>query len=328
MKNDRLDAALSYVRRGWEVFPVPPGTKAGYSKDKHLTSEPWGKTKDELEVREYWRRLPKANVGVPMGIGSGIWDLECDTIEGHANLKQDGATSLAELEAKHGKLPATLMFESPSGSVHRLFRHPAGDVRIRSGPLDKESFPGIDIRGDGAMAVAPPSRTLKGTYRWLNKRRIAKAPPWLLGLVVEKEYATRESDPFAEFVRSTRQQPSINELTSAVAMITNDDLPWDPDKNTPGWNAIGMAIFAATNGSAEGFKLFDAFSKRSSKYDACNTRKKWKAFHKCPPREFSAGTIFFLAEQAVPNWRERIRARDPQVIRLLQQFHRLLGESS
>jgi Bifunctional DNA primase/polymerase, N-terminal/Primase C terminal 2 (PriCT-2) len=325
MKNDRRDAALEYARRGWEIFPSPPNTKSGYSKDKHLTDAPWGKTKNAAIVCEYWRRLPRANIGVPMGVSSGIWDLETDTVIGHTNLDRDGAVSLAALERAHSKLPATLMFESPSGSLHRLYQHPGGDVRIRSGPLDKDEYPGIDIRGDGAMSVVPPSRTRKGTYRWLNRRRIARAPQWLLGLVVETEYAPREPDPFTQFARSTRQ-PSISELTLAVAMIPNPDLPWDPDKTTPGWNAIGMAIFAATDGKPAGLALFDAFSQRSCKYNTTHTRDKWKAFHKCPPREISAGTIFYLAEEAVPDWKSRILSRDPKAIGLLREFHKLLGE--
>jgi hypothetical protein len=328
-QNPRLDAALEYVRR-WEIFPVPPGLKCGYSVEKRGfdNGKPWGKTTSVKEVRAYWRRLPRANVGLVMGAGSGIWDLEIDTKAAHANLKQDGAVSLAELEAKYGKLPPTSMFESPSGSRHHLFMHPGGgDVRIMMGPLDKEKYPGIDVKGDGGMSIVPPSRTKKGMYRWLNKRRVVKAPAWLLGMVVKQDYAPSESDPFTRFAKSTRQ-PSISELTLAVAMIANPELPWDPDKSTstPGWNAIGMAIFDASGGSVEGYRLFDAFSQRSSKYDAGNTRRKWKAFHGCPPRKITAGTIFHLAEKAVPNWRERIIARDPKVIRLLREFHKLLGE--
>jgi Bifunctional DNA primase/polymerase, N-terminal len=159
MKNERLDAALDYVRRrGWQAFPVPPGTRAGYSKDKHLTDNPWGATGDEDVVREYWARWPNANIGIPMGVDSGIFDIECDTKEGHPKLVKEGAESLAELEAKHGKLPATLMFVSPTGSVHRLFRHPGGDVRIRSGALDAANYPGIDCKGDGGMGRARRKR--------------------------------------------------------------------------------------------------------------------------------------------------------------------------
>src|SRR5690349_20509496 len=103
MKNDRLDAALDYVKkRKSEIFPVPPNTKAGYSIQSRGfdNGAPWGKTKSVTEVREYWRRLPRANIGLVMGIGSGIWDLECDTREGHPDLVKDGAESLAELEAE------------------------------------------------------------------------------------------------------------------------------------------------------------------------------------------------------------------------------------
>jgi hypothetical protein len=85
-----------------------------------------------------------------------------------------------------------LMFESPSGSTHRLFKHPGGDVRIRTGALDKDKYPGVDIKGDGGMSVAPPSRTHKGVYKWLNKQKIAKAPARLLELVVKPARAPRK----------------------------------------------------------------------------------------------------------------------------------------
>jgi hypothetical protein len=228
MKNNRLDAALEYVRRGWEIFPCPPGLKCGYSIESRGfdNGKPWGKTTSVKEVRAYWKRLPRANIGVPMGVGSGIFDIECDTAAGHPNLKQDGVISLAELEAKHGKLRATLMFESPTGSRHHLFRHPGGDLQIQSGPLDKENYPGIDCKGDGGMSVVPPSRTRKGVYRWINKRRIAAAPAWLLELVKREAYAPREADPFAQFANWAKQDMAT--LTLAAAMIPNADISWDP----------------------------------------------------------------------------------------------------
>jgi hypothetical protein len=325
MKNDRRDAALSYVKRGWEIFPSPFGTKAGYSKDKHLTDAPWGKTKNAAHVREYWLDLPRANIGVPMGVGSSIWDLEIDTREGHPDLVKDGAESLAELEAKYGRLPATLMFVSPTGSVHRLFRHPGAGVNIRSGPLDAENYPGIDCKGDRNMSIVPPSRTRKGVYRWLNKRRVATAPKWLLAMVHKQEYVPREPDYFQRFAKHVRPM-NMAEFTLAMAMIPNDELSWDPDKTgNPGWNGIGMAIFAATDGSDEGFKLFNAFSRRARKYNAKTTRDKWKALGKCPPREIGAGTIFHLAKEAVPDWQERMYY-DHKVIALINEFLVLMGD--
>jgi Bifunctional DNA primase/polymerase, N-terminal/Primase C terminal 2 (PriCT-2) len=312
--NQVLAAALSYVKRGWEVFPVPPGTKAGYSvKQRGFDNgKPWGKTEDENEVREYWRRLPRANIGVPMGVSSGIFDIEVDTRSGHSNLKQDGAVSLAALEEKHGVLPPTLMFISPSGSVHRLFKHPGGDFRVEHS-ISKLGE-GIDVIGDGFMSVVPPSiKPGKGRYQWLNDLPIAPAPAWLLELVRKEERAPRNADG--------EPQADIASLTLAMAMIPNDDCSWDE------WNRIGMALFAATGGSEEGFKLFDAWSQRASKYDAAATLDKWQKFEGCPPREIGAGSIFYLADAAVPGWQGRI-FYDAEVEALLAEFHALLGEPS
>jgi Bifunctional DNA primase/polymerase, N-terminal/Primase C terminal 2 (PriCT-2) len=309
-----LVAALSYVRRGWEVFPVPPSTKAGYSIAMRGfdNGKPWGKTKNEAEACEYWRRLPRANIGVAMGATSGIFDVECDTKAGHSKLKQDGAVSLAALEEKNGALPPTLMFVSPSGSVHRLFRHPGGDFKVEHS-ISKLGD-GIDVIGDGFMSLAPPSRKPgKGRYQWLNDLPVADAPAWLLALVHKEERAPRNADGVP--------QADIASLTLAMAMIPNDDCSWDE------WNRIGMALFAATGGSEEGFKLFDAWSQRSNKHDEDATLEKWQKFEGCPPREIGAGSIFYMADAAMPGWQGRI-FYDQEVEALLAEFHRLLGEPS
>jgi hypothetical protein len=167
------------------------------------------------------------------------------------------------------------------------------------------------------MSVAPPSKTRKGLYKWLNRRRIATAPAWLLDLVVKPARAPREStgEPLAD----------LASLTLALAMISNNERPWDSDEETVGWNDIGMALFAATGGSKEGFRLFKAFSRRSTKYNAGNTIKKWEALYGCPPHEIGAGTIFWLADAAVPAWQGRMYY-DASVITLIDEFLALMGD--
>ena len=137
------------------------------------------------------------------------------------------------------------MFVSPSGSEHRLFRHPGGNFRVEHSV--SKLGEGIDVIGDGFMSVVPPSvRPGKGAYSWLNNRRVAAAPQWLLERVRKADYVPRNT--------ATNGDVSIERLTLALALIPNDDLEW------PDWNRIAMAIWFATSGSAEGLQLFAAWS--------------------------------------------------------------------
>jgi hypothetical protein len=172
-----LETALDYANHGLEVFPVPPGTKKSYKSKKYSPDgKRWGATKNADTIRSYWAEHPDANLGVPTGAGNGFWVLEFDTPEGHG---VDGAASLATLEAEFGPLPATRQAESPSGSVHFYFLHPGFDIVGTPGIR-----PGIDIRGDGNMVLAPPSiKPGVGAYKWSNELPVADAPPWLLDLV-------------------------------------------------------------------------------------------------------------------------------------------------
>ncbi len=64
------------------------------------------------------------------GVFNGIFVVEADTLEAHG---VDGLASLRSLQAKHGKLPDTLMAMSPSGSPHRYYRHPGVHVKSAAG---------------------------------------------------------------------------------------------------------------------------------------------------------------------------------------------------
>src|SRR5262249_10284168 len=50
--------------------------------------------------------------------------------------------------------------------------------------------------------------------------------------------------------------------------------------------------------------LFDTWSAKSPKYDARTTATKWAAYFRSPPTQLGAGTIFYLANQANPKWKE------------------------
>ena len=80
-------------------------------------------------------------------------------------------------------------------------------------------------------------------------------------------------------------------LAELVAAISNDALSWDE------WNRIGLAIYAASGGSEEGYIAFDDFSARSTKYDPYQTKTRWVHYHRSPPDRIGIGTLIYLARQ-------------------------------
>jgi putative DNA primase/helicase len=184
--NPMLVAALEYAALGWTSFPVPVGSKKSHKKgkrdaNKKLIGPRWGATSDADEIRADRRAFPHSNIGVPTGPENGFFVVDADTIAGgHA---ADGIAALAELEAKHGKLPTTLMAKSPSGSVHYYFKYP---THMRVGASKSKIAPGVDICGDKNMVIVPPSVKGDGVYEWTNPgAAIADAPIWLFDLIAE-----------------------------------------------------------------------------------------------------------------------------------------------
>jgi hypothetical protein len=99
-----------------------------------------------------------------------------------------------------------------------------------------------------------------------------------------------------------RADSDLDEIEAALMAIPND-----ASVNWQEWNRIGMAVFAATGGSAAGLAMVDRWSQKYSGYDPDDTDAKWGALEKCPPTEIGAGTLFYLADLASQTWRSDLR---------------------
>ena len=92
-------------------------------------------------------------------------------------------------------------------------------------------------------------------------------------------------------------------VAAAMAAIPNADVHYND------WIRLGYAGWRAAGGDA-GFDAWEAWSKKSGKYDAKGTEAAWARISAAmkgtnPPRRIGAGTIFFTAKQAGWTWPRR-----------------------
>src|SRR6266511_2969938 len=100
--------ALDYAGRGFAVLPLHTPTGRGCSCGdgecasigKHPRTEHGSKDAptDPGQIREWWDRYPEANIGLRTGSGLAVLDTD---------RRHGGFESLAQLQSRHGPLPAT-----------------------------------------------------------------------------------------------------------------------------------------------------------------------------------------------------------------------------
>jgi hypothetical protein len=212
-----VDAALRYAASGWRTLPLhapDPGAPAGCTcrapdcstPAKHPRIREWQNraSTDEHDLRRWFGMWPQSNVAI--ALPDRVFVLDIDP-------RHDGDATLAELEDRHGPLPATLEGTTGGGGVHIWLRAP-GRVRNSAGLLG----PGLDVRGSGGYVVVAPSvHPSGGRYEWrAGTRALAPAPSWLLQLLTQRPSTEQREGREGERIPQGCRDQSLFSLACAL----------------------------------------------------------------------------------------------------------------
>jgi len=121
------DAALVYARHGFPIcpltinkLPIPkrdPDPTGQYPEGIPGTGGVYKATTDPIIITAWWRRHPKALIGLPTGSRTGIWAIDADTAIDHT---QESVTAWQALLLQHETL-VTRQHLSSTGGLHVIF---------------------------------------------------------------------------------------------------------------------------------------------------------------------------------------------------------------
>ena len=148
-----LGAALWYAEQGQPVYPCRPLDKLPLPGSRGFKDA----TTDPDRIRAWWDNEPTANVAIPTGVLFDVWDFDGET--GHTSW---GAYGFRDNDDGWGGETVLGTCSTPRPGGLHVYVSPTGDGN-KAGIL-----PGVDYRGAGGYVLAPPSRTNRGTYRYLR----------------------------------------------------------------------------------------------------------------------------------------------------------------
>ena len=273
-----LSCALSYINRGWHVLPLVPRAKQPFGA--LVPNGVHGATNSPEQARAWWEKCPDAGVGIALK-ASGLVAVDVDPRNG-------GMETLERLEAQHGQMQSDVYAFTGGGGLHFVFQ--AQVVEALPGTLG----PGIDLKKDGYIVAEPSIHPSGRQYTWeassdpLEGSVPTALPGWIRDLARAPFHAAPSVAVAVPPLAPERRESLLNALQHVDA---------DSRDN---WLQVGMAINNEMPG-AEGFQLWDAWSRQSSKYDAQDQMRVWRSFNPRGLAGVGLNTVFKMAQ--LSGWR-------------------------
>ncbi len=272
------------------LIPIPTNSKACLLKGWQNLDHNDPKVKASLKAQ-----CLKGNVGWVVPADFMVLDIDTKYDE-KKQVQKVGDISLAELEAKYGKLPDCPTQKTASGGLHMVFSLPDGViVPNSSGKIGKD----LDIKSGGnGYIVVEPSKIEGASYTWIKDSpnntddwMPPLAPEWLINLAKGEGQSIKPSKITAPRASHEAENQDVARIRGVLAMI-----PLDKALEYDSWIKVGLALANWSNGSELGLSLWDDWSKQASSFEAGECAKRWTGFTPSQTNGVTVSSLYFLAK--------------------------------
>jgi hypothetical protein len=162
-RSQNLRYRLRYAEKGIRTSPADVG-----KKKPHLKGWQDKATTDPQQIIAESNAWPAAGILTPTGEQDGRWVLDVDSLQDLARLEEALGVRVRGIstEVRTQRDHLQIHFSWPEGA----------DIRNSVGKNVGDGFEGLDVRGQGGLALLPPS----DGYSFANDLRMVGAPPVLV----------------------------------------------------------------------------------------------------------------------------------------------------
>lgn len=280
-------SAIMYVQQGIYVIPVMPKDKSlPYPVKKYNIN--YSHASNNKKTIDRWfgvnGQFRGFNIGIACGRKGGVFAVDVDLEDKKGN---NGYDTLAELEAKHGKLIAPIQ-STPTGGRHYLYQW----SEYAKSSTSKLGL-AIDTRGGDENAckshiVVYPSLRPEGAYKWTGGGDIPEIPKWMTeGMGIPwGGNSSRGSEEIDEDDIETKYTP--RQIWKMLECIDPNEQDYDQ------WLYCLQAIHSQHPDDI-GFAMADKWSRRGDRYKASEVSLRWKSFDE--GGDIRIGTLIHFARE-------------------------------
>lgn len=288
--SDLYENAIEFVQAGLRVFPLHRikqgacdcGNRNCQAAGKHPARNEWvNQPLVDEAVLDTWLdgEMMEPYTGLGWALDAGHIVIDIDPRNGgdiaFERLQTDIGVDLVEA--------CSAVVRTGGNGMHLYFAKPDTDLAWK---MPKE-YQGIDIKQGGGFVVIPGSLHASGReYVWHSfaKSDVAELvilPAPLAKLIARAKIERQEGD---------HSDTDIRDIEHMLTYL-------DPDMDHDDWFKVGMAVHRGTDGSAEGFAAWDAWSSRGAKYCASEMQGRWHSFGKRVSSSVTIATLVAMAQR-------------------------------
>ncbi len=219
-----IEEAKRYVDKGFSPMPLGKITKNAAGKKDIVYPHAWKKYQTKRATHEEIESWRCENIGIVTGQVSDLLVLDLDKYK--KGYDSELVRSL--------RLSPTPTSKTAGGGLQSFYKLPKGLV-IRNDVCIGHKESGIDIRADGGMVIAPPSKTSYGEYMWEIDpfdNSLAEVPPKLLELLKQGTVSEKKSKKkLTELIGLKEGEGRNNAAASLIGklLLTTDPSRWDEE---------------------------------------------------------------------------------------------------